>query len=290
MRTPSPARSSSVMVPFRRWRVAATAHHVDGRITHTSCMGRVVTISASYGAGGSYVGPRVAERLGVPFVDRAIPGEVAQRLAVPLHEAVKRDESAGTVLERFVRALAPAGLPFGARPVLEHECVDDNAYRDATEQVIREQAASTGSVILGRAAALVLREHPGALHVRLLGPKAQRVERAMAAEGIDRAGGRAPARRQRPRPRGLRAALLRRQRARPAPLPPQPRQHCDRSRLLRRHDRHSGNALTVHTRDPRPDTVARCDASSSWQARSRWQEPSHRRRAHITSPTSLTRW
>ena len=149
-------------------------------------MTRVVTISASYGAGGSYVGPRVAERLGVPFVDRAIPGEVAQRLAVPLREAVRRDESAGTVLERFVRALAPAGLPFGARPVLEHECVDDNAYRDATEQVIREQAGSTGSVILGRAAALVLREHPGALHVRLHGPKPQRIERAMAAEDIDR--------------------------------------------------------------------------------------------------------
>lgn len=149
-------------------------------------MGRVVTISASYGAGGSYVGPRVAERLGVPFVDRAIPGEVAQRLSVPLREAVRRDETAGSVLERFVRALAPAGLPFGARPVLEYECVDDNAFRDATEQVIREQAASTGSVILGRAAALVLRDHPGALHVRMHGPQERRVERAMAAENIDR--------------------------------------------------------------------------------------------------------
>ena len=47
----------------------------------------VVTISASYGAGGAYVGPKLAERLGVPFVDRAIPNEVAQRLAVPLTEA-----------------------------------------------------------------------------------------------------------------------------------------------------------------------------------------------------------
>jgi cytidylate kinase len=149
-------------------------------------MARVVTISASYGAGGAYVGPRVAERLDVPFVDRAIPGEVAQRLAVPLQEAVRHDESAGTVFERFVRALAPAGLPFGARPVLEYECVDDNAYRDATEQVIREQAGSTGSVILGRAAALVLRDHPGALHVRLDGPKTARVERAMQAEGVAR--------------------------------------------------------------------------------------------------------
>ena len=41
----------------------------------------VVTISAPYGAGGAYVGPRLAERVEVPFVDRAIPNEVAQRLA-----------------------------------------------------------------------------------------------------------------------------------------------------------------------------------------------------------------
>ena len=34
----------------------------------------VVTISAAYGAGGSEIGPLVAEELGVPFVDRAIPG------------------------------------------------------------------------------------------------------------------------------------------------------------------------------------------------------------------------
>jgi cytidylate kinase len=146
----------------------------------------VVTISASYGAGGAYVGPRLAERLGVPFVDRAIPNEVAQRLAVPLTEAVRRDESAGSVWERFIRALAPAGMAFGARPFLEHEVVDENAYRDATEQVIREQAASEGGVFLGRAAALVLADAPGALHVRLFGPRERRVERAMAMEGLTR--------------------------------------------------------------------------------------------------------
>jgi cytidylate kinase len=146
----------------------------------------VVTISASYGAGGAYVGPRLAERLDVPFVDRAIPNEVAHRLAVPLAEAVQHDESAGSVLERFIRMLAPAGMAFGARPFLEHEVVDDNAYRDATEQVIREQAARTGGVFLGRAAALVLSEVPNALHVRLYGPRERRVERAMLLEGLSR--------------------------------------------------------------------------------------------------------
>jgi cytidylate kinase len=146
----------------------------------------VVTISASYGAGGAYVGPRLAERLEVPFVDRAIPNEVAQRLAVPLAEAVRHDESAGSVFERFIRVLAPAGLAFGARPYLEHEIVDEAAYRDATEQVIREQASREGGVFLGRAAALVLRGAPRARHVRLFGPRERRIERAAALEGISR--------------------------------------------------------------------------------------------------------
>jgi len=146
----------------------------------------VVTISASYGAGGAYVGPRLAQRLGVPFVDRAIPNEVAQRLSVPLAEAVRHDETSGSVFERFVRILAPAGLAFGARPFLEHEIVDEAAYRDATEQVIREQASREGGVFLGRAAALVLADSPHALHVRLYGSRERRVERAVTLEGLER--------------------------------------------------------------------------------------------------------
>ncbi len=146
----------------------------------------VVTISAPFGAGGAYVGPRLAEQLGVPFVDRAIPAEVARRLAVPLDEAVAHDESAGSVFDRFVRMMAPAGLAFGARPILEHEVVDEHAYRDATERVIRELAAGEGGVFLGRAAALVLRDAPDALHVRLYGPVERRVERAMQVSNLTR--------------------------------------------------------------------------------------------------------
>ena len=42
----------------------------------------VVTISATYGAGGALVGPEVADRLGVPFVDRAVPVAVANDLGI----------------------------------------------------------------------------------------------------------------------------------------------------------------------------------------------------------------
>jgi cytidylate kinase len=40
-------------------------------------------------------------------------------------------------------------------------------------------------VILGRAAAIVLRDQPDALHVRLDGPLEARVQRAIGLEGID---------------------------------------------------------------------------------------------------------
>lgn len=43
----------------------------------------VVTLASLFGAGGSVVGPRVAERLGVPFLDRAIPEAVAKQPAFP---------------------------------------------------------------------------------------------------------------------------------------------------------------------------------------------------------------
>ena len=145
----------------------------------------LVTLSAPYGAGGSYVGPQLAERLGVAFVDRAIPSEVARRLAVPLAEAVRRDEAIGSLFDRVIRLLAPVGAAYGARP-MDPEALDEQAYRLATEEVIREEAGTRGGVILGRAGALVLAGVPGALHVRLFGPRDARIEQAMRIEAITR--------------------------------------------------------------------------------------------------------
>jgi cytidylate kinase len=145
----------------------------------------VVTISASYGAGGSQVGPKLAERLGIPFVDRAIPVVVAERLAVPLSDALRHDESVRTALERLLVRFAPAAQAFsGAAP--PHELLDERTYLQATEQVIRERARRGDAVILGRAAAVVLQDAPRALHVRLDGAEDLRLEQAMAIEGVDR--------------------------------------------------------------------------------------------------------
>ena len=147
----------------------------------------LITLSAPYGAGGSQVGPAVAERLGIPFVDRAIPTRVAERLAVPLREAVERDEAVGGWLTRALLSFGQIGPVLGGATPVPEAVLTDDAFREATEQALREHAAGEGAVILGRAAAIVLRDHPGALHVRLTGPKEERIAQGMLLERVDRA-------------------------------------------------------------------------------------------------------
>jgi hypothetical protein len=145
----------------------------------------VVTLSASYGAGGSQVGPRLADRLGVAFLDRVIPTTVAERLAVPLDDALAHDDAVRSVLERLLMRFAPAAQAFSGAAT-PPELVDERSFLRATEAVIREHAAAGSGVILGRAAAIVLRDAPGALHVRLDGPAERRLAQAMELEGADR--------------------------------------------------------------------------------------------------------
>jgi hypothetical protein len=155
-------------------------------------MARVVTLSASFGAGGSIIGPRVAEHLGVPFLDRAIPVAVAEALAVPMAEVVAHDErrtpGLGRLLASLARAAAAPDTAFGSAPTAARASLGDQpeqAFRDQTERVIHRIADTTGGVILGRAAAIVLRDRPSVLHVRLDGPPEARIQRAMSFEQVD---------------------------------------------------------------------------------------------------------
>jgi len=144
----------------------------------------LVTISAAYGAGGSRVGPAVAERLDLPFVDRAIPTGVAERLALPLREAVARDESVGHWLTRALLSFGQVGPVLAGASPPPAELVTDDAFRAATEQVLHELAVQ-GAVVLGRAGALVLGDVPGALHVRLTGPRDARIAQGAELEHLD---------------------------------------------------------------------------------------------------------
>lgn len=140
----------------------------------------VVTLSAAYGAGGGFVGPAVADRLGVPFIDRAIPAAVASELGVSLEDALARDEQIKGWLSRMLAAAAPlSGDYLVGYETPRTALLPDSEFVACTQEAIRQAVATTGGVILGRAGAIVLRDHPTALHVRLDGDRERRVRQAM---------------------------------------------------------------------------------------------------------------
>jgi len=139
----------------------------------------VVTVSAPFGCGGAEIAPAVAERLGLPFHDRVIPAQVAGRLGVPVAEAEANDETVTRGLWRLVSSLGTMPDPVGG--VLPTSTLpDEGAYRVQTERVLGEIAAGPGGVVLGRAAAMVLRGRPDVLHVRLDGSPERRLAAAVA--------------------------------------------------------------------------------------------------------------
>jgi MFS family permease len=157
---------------------AAALHRIDPAL--------VVTVSATYGAGGGVVAPKLAECLGLPFVDRAVPAEVAAELDVPLADALGHDERGQSVVARLFSSL-PIGTMLYEPRFADGAITDAARYLAATEAILWRYAATTGAVVLGRAGAVVLAEHPRLLRVRLDGPRSVRLAAAMAPEALDEA-------------------------------------------------------------------------------------------------------
>lgn len=146
-------------------------------------MYRVVTISAGYGAGGSVIGPAVADALGMAFLDRLVQ---PQRVGVPSGEGAGAEERTSTLMQRVVATFAnlPDAFGPGAPPAPTAVGQPDDDLQRATEERVREFVAEHGSgVILGWGATHLLSD---AFHVRLRGPVERRIERAMGIEGLER--------------------------------------------------------------------------------------------------------
>jgi cytidylate kinase len=130
----------------------------------------LVAISSPYGAGGSRVAPALAKRLNVPFLDRPAGTE-------PEHE-----KGGGGLLSR----LGSIGLAWGTPAGMELEdLVPGDARRREIEEELRALQETGGGVVLGRAAAVLLRDDPRVLRVLLTGPPHRRIAQGMAIEGID---------------------------------------------------------------------------------------------------------
>jgi cytidylate kinase len=145
--------------------------------------GRLITVSATYGSGGSVVAPLLGKRLGVPYLQRLTTSGGALIEATASGERLCPGEAQATRAHHLLASLShapPAGPTQSAPPPR----ADHQLLRREAEADIKRLAAAGEGVILGRGAAVVLGKQRD-YHVRLDGPKESRVARGAAIEGID---------------------------------------------------------------------------------------------------------
>jgi cytidylate kinase len=147
----------------------------------------VVTVSRQYGAGGLRVARALAEALRFRLVDREIVEEAAKRIGWDPEAAKARDERTPALVEEIGMALAGAGPSVGGGPPLfvPAPSMDDRSLVRATGAVITSLADAGGYVILGRGGQAVLKDHPAACHISLVGGIRDRARRVMQWQDVE---------------------------------------------------------------------------------------------------------
>ncbi|HKT60600.1 MAG TPA: cytidylate kinase-like family protein, partial [Gemmatimonadales bacterium] len=153
----------------------------------------LITISRQFGAGGSIVARQVAERLGWRVVDNELVEQVAARAGLSPEHVAEREERVSTFVERLARTLAAASPDVFPPPESAGAVVDvpETDLVRITEKVVAEVAAQGRVVLVGRAAPAVLSREADALHVKLVAPRAFRIQ--VAADRLGCAGDKAAA-------------------------------------------------------------------------------------------------
>lgn len=133
-----------------------------------------ITISAAYGAGGSLIAPRVAQRLGFTLLDRAISAQVAHDLQISQQEAEQAERKRGFA-DWFFNSLAPlADTVIGDAEIARNGMAKTEEFRQEANRIMC-QALDDGAVILGRGGAAALQDRPDVLRIRLHGDRAERI-------------------------------------------------------------------------------------------------------------------
>jgi CMP/dCMP kinase len=116
-----------------------------------------ITISRQLGSEGEAVAQAVAQRLGYRVLSQELINQAAQRAGTP------------KLALAFFDVLGLLDLQPTAEEV--------QAYQQALQQLMAEWAAEGQVIIVGRAGCLWLKAHPDVLHVRIVAPLPQRIER-----------------------------------------------------------------------------------------------------------------
>ena len=141
----------------------------------------VITIARQYGSGGHEVGEKLAQKLNIPFYDKALIAMAAKQSGISPEVFERADEKATSSL-LYSMVMGGGGYGFGSRvPGLGDMPINDKLFLIQSD-IIKKAAEEGPCVIIGRCADYILREHLNCFHVFIHADKDARVKRIVMKE------------------------------------------------------------------------------------------------------------
>ncbi len=151
----------------------------------------VITISRQYGSGGDEVAARVCEILGYSYFDKQMMVQAASEVGLSEDEVVDFSED-----NYVVRGFLDRLLGFRRQPQVETRVQEPEGSKLTVQSLDQEHGVKLvrrtilsawergNVVILGRGGQVILKEHPGVLHIRIQAPPGARVLRIQQKENL----------------------------------------------------------------------------------------------------------
>lgn len=149
----------------------------------------VITINRELGSGGKTVAKKLAEKLGVPFYDKAHLQSVEDKEGLSAEKIERLKEKKRTWWPDFKRIVElDGGFAVSIYDNLPNYAVpekNDTDKKFRTEQEILKGIADAEScVVAGRCSFVTFKDHPNRLNIWIQSPMECRVERVMKKKGI----------------------------------------------------------------------------------------------------------
>lgn len=146
----------------------------------------IITISRSFGSGGSEVATLVAASLGWPLLDNAVVDEVAARTGLSRDAIAAREERVPSFAERLASAMTLSTQEMLSPISRATFPPTEDRILEVTRRVIEEAAARGSVVIVGRGAHMMLGARGDAFSVFCDAPRDALVRRCMHRDGLSR--------------------------------------------------------------------------------------------------------
>ena len=145
-------------------------------------MGKILlTIGRSFGSGGSEIGKKVADKLGISYYDKELIKLAAIKSGI--NENLLKDADEKPV-NSFLYSVVTHGFPSYTSPVQYSNIVTNDKVFSIQSDIIKNIAENESAVFIGRCADYILREYPDLINIFVYANKSNRARRISAVNNI----------------------------------------------------------------------------------------------------------